>query len=121
MTHIIFQSLVSTDSPNARDALRRVLVHICQLSDILPDSLIVPANDIILPKGVTLGADSSNSEPTGEGSYGVVYKGFKTVHGAPKRSEVAVKALRFLSGRTEEQRRNKRVRSFVFSKYTIPQ
>ena len=103
--YILVQKIDVAPDPRRRDALRRLLVHICQQADVLPRFLQLSADEVTLPRGAAYDSESTGAEPTGEGSYARVYEGRMNVKGQNKKSVVAIKSLKFVAGHTEQDRR----------------
>lgn len=108
-----FVPTVPTD-PHRRDALRRLLVHICQQADVLPLFIILTSDDVVLPTDDDGHTELLGARPSGEGSYGTIYKVQLNVRNAVRRLPVAIKCLKFLTGQNEEERmRRKQVRHYL--------
>lgn len=93
-----------------RDALRRLMTHITQMTDLVPEWLVRDWEIVWVADHKRQRRLIGGVQPDGEGSYSNVYKGQRRT-GNIYNEIVAVKCLRFLVGsNTEEKQRRKRVR-----------
>lgn len=86
-------------------------MHICQQADVVPSFLVFTSDDVVLLADTNVHTEVAVPKPSGEGSYGTVYQGQLNVKNEVRRLPIAIKCLKFLNGRNEEERmKRKQVR-----------
>jgi hypothetical protein len=99
-----------------RDAIRRLMTHITQMSELVPDSLYFGENTIELA-ALEAGRYSHDlANPSGEGSYATIYKGSRVNPARPtvEQENVAIKCLKYMAiGTDEEKSKRKQVSTCI--------